>query len=188
MRCAQRGLALLFVLVTGFFAPVAAQSFIRVSDGHFVRDGKPYYFVGTNLWYAPILASEGQGGDRARLSRELDRLQSMGVDNLRILVGADAGSDSANHVRPYLQERPGVLNDTLLRGLDYLLVEMDKRDMVGVFYLTNSWDWSGGYGYYLNQTGHGQSPYSAGEGYNNYVRYAAAFAADERAQQLFTIM
>lgn len=112
----------------------------------------------------------------------------MGVDNLRILVGADAGSDSANHVRPYLQERPGVLNDTLLRGLDYLLVEMDKRDMVGVFYLTNSWDWSGGYGYYLNQTGHGQSPYSAGEGYNNYVRYAAAFAADERAQQLFTIM
>ena len=150
-----------------------------------MRDGSPYYYVGTNLWYAPILASEGQGGDRERLGRELDRLQAMGIDNLRILVGADTGSDSANTVRPYLQERPGVLNDTLLRGLDYLLVEMAKRDMVGVFYLTNSWDWSGGYGFYLNQTGHGQSPNSLGEGYNNYVRYAAAFVSDEKAQQLF---
>lgn len=184
-RCTQAGWGVCLALMVGCFAPVAAGTFVRVSDGHFVRDGKPYYFVGTNLWYAPILASEGQGGDRARLGRELDRLHAMGVDNLRILVGADAGSDSVNHVRPYLQERPGVLNDTLLRGLDYLLVEMDKRDMVGVFYLTNSWDWSGGYGYYLKQTGHGQSPYSAGEGYNNYVRYAAAFANDEKAQQLF---
>ncbi len=165
--------------------PSVSMAFIRVSDGHFIRDGRPYYFIGTNLWYAPILASDGTGGDRERLTRELDRLQSMGIDNLRILVGADAGSDSANYVRPCLQERPGVLNDTLLRGLDYLLVEMGKRDMVGVFYLTNSWDWSGGYGFYLAQTGHGQSPYSAGEGYNNYLRYAAAFVHDEEAISLY---
>ena len=76
--------------------PAEAQSFIRVSNGHLMRDGSPYYYVGTNLWYAPILASEGQGGDRERLGRELDRLQAMGIDNLRILVGADTGSDSAN--------------------------------------------------------------------------------------------
>ncbi len=173
------------VLLAFFFVPFVASAFIGVADGHFVRDGKPYYYVGTNLWYAPILASEGQGGDRARLARELDRLHRMGVDNLRILVGADAGSDSANYVRPCLQERPGVLNDTLLRGLDYLLVEMKKRNMVGVFYLTNSWDWSGGYGFYLNQTGHGQSPHSSGEGYNNYVKYASAFSLDEKAQELY---
>lgn len=180
-----RTCAFLMLCLTCWGIPAEAQSFIRVSNGHLMRDGSPYYYVGTNLWYAPILASEGQGGDRERLGRELDRLQAMGIDNLRILVGADTGSDSANTVRPYLQERPGVLNDTLLRGLDYLLVEMAKRDMVGVFYLTNSWDWSGGYGFYLNQTGHGQSPNSLGEGYNNYVRYAAAFASDEKAQQLF---
>ncbi len=160
-------------------------SFVRVSGGHFWRGESPYYYVGTNLWYAPILASQGQGGDRERLDRELDRLSALGIDNLRILVGAETGSDSANTVKPVLQSRPGELNDTLLQGLDYLLVEMGKRGMVGVFYLTNSWDWSGGYGYYLNQTGHGQSPNADGEGYNNYVRYASAFATDEKAQQLY---
>ena len=25
--------------------------FIRVENGHFVRNGKPYYYVGTNFWY-----------------------------------------------------------------------------------------------------------------------------------------
>ena len=47
-------------------------AFVRVENGHFVRDGKPYYYVGTNFWYGAILGSEGQGGDRQRLVRELD--------------------------------------------------------------------------------------------------------------------
>lgn len=47
----------------------AASPFVQVSDGHFVRDGKPYYYVGTNMWYGAILGSEGRGGDRKRLCR-----------------------------------------------------------------------------------------------------------------------
>ena len=44
---------------------IAAKSnFVQVKDGHFVRDGKPYYYVGTNFWYGAILGSEGQGGNR----------------------------------------------------------------------------------------------------------------------------
>ena len=35
-------------------------AFVRVENGHFVRDGKPYYYVGTNFWYGAILGSEGQ--------------------------------------------------------------------------------------------------------------------------------
>ena len=37
--------------------------FVKVENGHFVKDGKPYYYVGTNFWYGAILASEGQGGE-----------------------------------------------------------------------------------------------------------------------------
>ena len=72
-------------------APAAQQqlSFVTVKDGHFERDGKPYYYVGTNFWYGAILGSEGQGGDRQRLCRELDEMKRMGIDNLRILVGSD---------------------------------------------------------------------------------------------------
>lgn len=43
-----------------------AKDFVKVENGHFVRGGKPYYYVGTNFWYGAILGSEGQGGDRAQ--------------------------------------------------------------------------------------------------------------------------
>ena len=41
-------------------AKQTASPFVTVEDGHFVKDGKPYYYVGTNFWYGAILASEGQ--------------------------------------------------------------------------------------------------------------------------------
>ena len=48
-------------------------SFITVSpDGQFMRYGKPYYYVGANFWYGAILGSEGEGGNRKRLHKELD--------------------------------------------------------------------------------------------------------------------
>ena len=55
----------------------------------YARFNDDTYYVGTNFWYGAILASQGQGGDRQRLSRELDQLQSIGVNNLRVLVGSD---------------------------------------------------------------------------------------------------
>ena len=123
--------------------------FISVENGHFVRNGKPYYFVGTNFWYGAILGSEGQGGNRDRLCRELDYMKQMGIDNLRILVGSDGERGVTTKVEPTLQEAPGVYNDTILAGLDFLMQELGKRDMVAVLYLNNSWEWSGGYGFYL---------------------------------------
>ena len=157
--------------------------FITADSVNILREGKPYYFVGTNLWYAPLLGAEN--GNRVRLQQELDCLKEMGIENLRILVGADAGSCHANSVQPYLQSQPGVLNDTLLVGLDYTLTELAKRNMTAVIYLTNSWDWSGGYGFYLRECGFGDSPNANGEGYNDYVKYAANFVRSQEALELF---
>ena len=126
-------------------------------DGQLWRDGQPYYFVGTNFWYGAILGSKGQGGDRGRLNRELDFLKEQGIDNLRILVGADGERGVKTKVEPTLQIAPGVYNDTILDGLDYLLTEMGRRGMVAVLYLNNSWEWSGGYGFYLEQAGEGKT-------------------------------
>ena len=131
--------------------------FVTVKDGHFERAGKPYYYVGTNFWYGAILGSEGQGGDRQRLCHELDAMKAIGIDNLRILVGADGERGVTTKVEPTLQLAPGVYNDTILAGLDYLLMEMGKREMMAVLYLNNSWEWSGGYGYYLEQAGCGKA-------------------------------
>ena len=139
---------LMAIAITG----MAQSQFVKVQDGKFVRNGKPYYYVGTNFWYGAILGSEGQGGNRERLCKELDALKKTGIDNLRILVGSDGERGVTTKVEPTLQEAPGVYNDTILAGLDYLLMEMGKRQMVAVLYLNNSWEWSGGYGYYLDVT------------------------------------
>lgn len=158
---------------------------IKVVDGQFLRDGSPYYYIGTNFWYGPILASDGEGGNMERLKGELDCLKGLGVENLRIIAGADEGSTHANTVYPYLQQKPGVFNDTLLVGLDRFLVELAKRGMTCVIYLNNSWDWSGGYGFYLKYAGKGDSP-ASGEGqFHNYARYASEFVRTPKAKELF---
>ena len=152
----------------------------------FKNNGIPYRFMGTNMWYASILGSEGEGGDRARLRAELDQLKALGVENLRILAGPDAGSALANPAKPYLQSAPGTLNDTLLAGLDYTIAEMEKRGMKAVIYLNNAWDWSGGYGFYLKECGYGDSPNANVEGgYDRYVEYSANFSRCTEAQELY---
>ena len=163
----------------------AQSSFVTVEDGHFVRGGVPYYYVGTNFWYGAILGSEGQGGNRERLTRELDEMKRMGIDNLRILVGSDGERGVKTKVEPTLQLSPGVYNDTILAGLDYLLMEMGKRGMVAVLYLNNSWEWSGGYGFYLEHAGLGPQPRPDDVGYPAFMEAMGKYAANERAHELF---
>lgn len=159
--------------------------FVQVKDGHFLRNGRPYYYVGTNFWYGAILGSEGQGGNRERLVRELDNLKSMGIDNLRILVGSDGERGVTTKVEPTLQIAPGVYNDTIFAGLDYLLMEMGKREMVAVLYLNNSWEWSGGYGFYLEHAGAGKQPRPNEEGYPAFMNAMSKYATNQKAHELF---
>lgn len=149
----------------------SANGFVGVRDGKLCRNGKRYAFIGTNFWYGAILGSTGRGGDRKRLCRELDDMKKNGIDNLRILVGSDGQEGVTTKVEPTLQRAPGVYNDTILDGLDYLLAEMGKRGMVAVLYLNNSWEWSGGYGYYLEQAGEGKAPRPNEDGYPAFMNF-----------------
>lgn len=176
---------LLFLL--GACAPKPAEhSFIKVNaDGQFVRDGKPYYFVGANFWYGAILGSEGEGGNRERLHKELDFLKSIGINNLRVLVGADGENGIKTRVEPSLQVAPGVYNDTILAGLDYFMNELRERDMTAVLYLNNSWEWSGGYSVYLQWSGHGEAVVPAVDGWPAYMEYVKQFPQSDSAKALF---
>lgn len=176
---------LLFLL--GACAPKPAEhSFIKVNaDGQFVRDGKPYYFVGANFWYGAILGSEGEGGNRERLHKEPDFLKSIGINNLRVLVGADGENGIKTRVEPSLQVAPGVYNDTILAGLDYFMNELRERDMTAVLYLNNSWEWSGGYSVYLQWSGHGDAVVPAVDGWPAYMEYVKQFPQSDSAKALF---
>ena len=183
-------------LIFALFAAMAAvcaccvhvddsSEFVKVVNGQFVRGEDTLSFVGTNFWYGPLIASEGRGGNRDRLHKELDALKSIGVTNLRILVGSDGPEGIAYKVEPVLQLEPGVYNDTVLRGLDYLLAQMAERDMHAVLYFNNSWEWSGGYGQYLEWAGNGKALLPNVDGYENYVDHVSRFVKDEKAKELY---
>lgn len=159
--------------------------FVRVEDGQFTRDGKPYYFIGANFWYGPILGSKGEAGDRARLARELDALAACGVENLRVLVGADGPEGIPSKVEPTLQRAPGDYNDELLDGLDYFMQQIAQRGMKAVLYLNNAWEWSGGYSQYLAWAGAGQAPVPAVDGWPAYMEYVQGFVPSAEARRLF---
>ena len=79
-------------------AKPATTDFVTVQDAKFYCHGKPYYFIGTNYWYGPLLASPGETGERKRLTNELDFLAAHGLRNLRILAGAvSAPAPRAGH-------------------------------------------------------------------------------------------
>ena len=183
-------------LIFALFAAMAAvcaccvhvddsSEFVKVVNGQFVRGEDTLAFVGTNFWYGPLIASEGRGGNRDRLHKELDALKSIGVTNLRILVGSDGPEGIAYKVEPVLQLEPGVYNDTVLRGLDYLLAQMAERDLHAVLYFNNSWEWSGGYGQYLEWAGNGKALLPNVDGYENYVDHVSRFVKDEKAKEFY---
>jgi mannan endo-1,4-beta-mannosidase len=123
--------------------------FVTVDGMGFRRGGEPYRYVGANIWYGAWLGADTAYGNRARLARELDRLQALGVRNLRILGSAEL-SPLKNSITPGFRDATATYNHDLLKGLDWTLAEMAKRDMTAVIYLTNFWEWSGGMMTYLS--------------------------------------
>jgi len=127
--------------------------FVKTKAGQFSIDGRPYYYIGANYWYGGLLANDEAG--RRRIRAELDFLKGSGVDNLRVMAGAE-GRGQVNgvmRVQPPLQPSAGVFDTGLLKGLDFLLVEMGRRNMKAVIFLSNNWEWSGGFLQYLNWNG-----------------------------------
>ncbi len=134
------------------------------------------------------LGAEVAGGDRERLIRELDRLKSIGVRNLRILAASEGPNTEPWRIIPALQTEPGAFDENLLRGLDFTLDELRKRGMLAVLCLNNFWHWSGGMAQYVSWTGGGAIPYpppAAGGSWETYQDYTQQFYANEKAMELF---
>jgi len=161
-------------------------SFVKVSGLHFSIGGKPYYFVGTNMWYGANLGSPAKGGDRQRLIRELDLLQSLGINNLRVM-GASEGDSFRITVNPAFQSHPGTYNEQLLTGLDFLLDEMSRRGMYAVIYVNNYWEWSGGMAQYVAWDKHTTVPNPNFEPYDwaGFMNFSAGFYGNENANRTF---
>jgi mannan endo-1,4-beta-mannosidase len=190
LRTSVTTLALGGLLVLSGATSARAQSptrdFVRVRDGNLVIGRRPYHFVGANFWFAPYLGAE-HGGDRARLVRELDHLKRMGITNLRIMASSEGPSAAPQRVHPAIQESPGVYDENLLGGLDFLLDELAKRDMRAVLILGNFFQWTGGFSQYVSwATGTPVPlPETDGHSWDDFQNYASTFYTSDSAQTLF---
>jgi mannan endo-1,4-beta-mannosidase len=173
--------------------------FVTVQGTQFRLLGKPYHFVGTNLWYGAYLGSPGATGDRTRLLKELDQLKSIGANNIRVL-GLSEASELKRAVRPAITTQPGRYDEELLAGLDFFLAELGKRDMKAIVYVNNFWQWSGGMSQYVAWFAPDRSPSGAGAGaqerptvvdpdvtgdWNGFMDNSAKFYSIAKAQTAF---
>jgi mannan endo-1,4-beta-mannosidase len=151
----------------------SSDEFVRVVEGRFSLGGQPYTFVGANFWQGMNLAADGPGGDRTRLLEELDRMQALGLTNLRVMASSEGPDSEPQRMVPALLIAPGVYNKSVLDGLDFLLAEMGKRNMKAVMVLNNYWQWSGGMAQYVSWSENSPIPYPGD--YGTFMAYSAKF-------------
>ena len=125
-----------------------ADDFVRVRNGQFQLRGQPYFYVGANLWYGCYLSDFALPGGRARFVRELNQLQKLGVNNIRLLAGSET-SPLVGAIARGITRAPHDYDEPLLGGLDFCLAEMAKRNMRGILFLSNYWQWSGSFAQYV---------------------------------------
>lgn len=125
----------------------ANSQFITIKDRKFIRNSKPYYFLGTNFWYGMNLAVD----DPERLKRELETLHSLGITNLRIM-GSSQGPNSESYrmVDTMEIDKEGNIDPRILEGLDSLMAAIREMNMTAVIPLNNFWHWSGGFPQYVH--------------------------------------
>jgi mannan endo-1,4-beta-mannosidase len=160
-------------------------AFVTVKGTHFARDNRPYYVVGSNMWYGGYLGANTKVGDRKRLVRELDKLRAMGINNLRVLAVSEKSTlNSAVH--PATTNGFREYDESLIAGLDFLLAEMGKRGMTAVLYLNNFWQWSGGMTQYMAWVdGQPAQDPNVTNDYEAFMARSAAFYQSARAQDEF---
>jgi mannan endo-1,4-beta-mannosidase len=151
---------LFILLLTGFSIAWSGcdtqqkqDAFVTVQNGLFYLNDNPHYFKGINYWYAGLLGLTPEG--KERLKTELDFLKAQQVNNLRVMAAAEGTGLITGKIRvePAFQPEAGQFDERLLEGLDFLLDELNKRDMKAVLFLSNNWEWSGGFLQYLNWGG-----------------------------------
>lgn len=166
-----------------------ADEFVSVRNGQFQRRGRPYFYVGTNLWYGCYVSDAALPGGRKRLVRELDQLQKLGVNNLRLLAGSET-SPLAGAIPRGITRSPHEHDEELLAGLDFCLAEMAKRDMRGILFLSNYWQWSGSFAQYVRWiTGENipdpDKPVMAKGDWHAFMEFSARFYKTPAAIELY---
>jgi mannan endo-1,4-beta-mannosidase len=173
--------------------------FVKVNGLQFTKNSHQLFIYSANYWQAMNMGVNDSTGDRHQLLQDLDKLKSMGVNNLRIMCASEGPDDQPFRMTPSLQSAPGVYNDKVFEGLDFAVAEMGKRGFTVTMCMGNYWHWSGGFAQYVSWVTGEPIPYPASwdpelggytnGSFNGFTDFASRFYRDtsvsDKAQLLF---
>jgi len=125
--------------------------FVRVSPSGktFELNGKPFIFAGWNQWEVLEAASDAPAPfrhlplpGREHIVRQMNEAVSVGLKVMRMW----AHTITAGHA---MQPEPGVFDESILQGLDFVLHEASKRGLKIILALADNWYPVGGVDSYV---------------------------------------
>jgi mannan endo-1,4-beta-mannosidase len=161
---------------------------LAVRGTRLVRDGRPFLVSGVNYWAGTLLAREAgpAGWDRAR--RDLDAMQSLGLNMVRVLGSAEGPDTEPFRAVPSIQYGVGKYDPQGVEGVLRFADELRRRGMFGIFVLNNFWPWSGGMAQYVAWSSGEPVPYpppQPGGTFLGYMEFTARFYEDARAREVY---
>lgn len=116
--------------------------FVKAKGTKFILNEKPFHFVGANIYYLMVYAADPLL--RKAVDEVMEEAATLGLKGIRTFAFND-GKDQWNA----LQISPGVYQEQVFQGLDYVLAKADKVGIRLILPLINNWKSYGGIDQYV---------------------------------------
>ncbi|KAI3444959.1 hypothetical protein Pfo_001624 [Paulownia fortunei] len=113
----------------------ARDSFVETRGSQFVMNGKPFYFNGFNAYWLMYMASDPSTRDK--VTDTFGQASKYGMNVARTWAFSDGGYRA-------LQTSPGLYNEDMFKGLDFVVSEAKKYGIYLILSLVNNWEGFGG--------------------------------------------
>lgn len=123
-------------------APINSSEFVTTDGINFVLKGKDFYYVGTNCYYLMVHAADSNL--RKHVDEIFDDAAAMGLKIIRTWCFND-GAEQWNA----LQTFPGVYEEQIFKGLDYVLAKASAVGIRLILVFVNNWKDYGGMQKYI---------------------------------------
>ncbi|KAI3777357.1 hypothetical protein L1987_47157 [Smallanthus sonchifolius] len=117
-------------------------AFVRTKGSHFVINGSPFLFNGFNAYWMMNVAIDPS--ERHKVSQVLQDAANAGLSVCRTWAFADGG-----HADNALQISPGVYNERVFQGLDFVVAEARKYGLRLILSFVNNYKDFGGRSQYV---------------------------------------
>lgn len=116
-------------------AGTTSTQFVTAEGTRLVFKGRPFHFVGANCYYLMVYATDP--ARRTDVDSVLRNASEMGVKVIRTWAFNDKGENA-------LQTSPGVYDERVFQGLDYVVAKAEQLGLRLMLVLVNNWDDYGG--------------------------------------------